>query len=606
MQAPEDIKHILLGWLTTEQQKANLNKSRMVHTYTNAIKSLKQYDGGIRHPSELADVKYFGEKLIKDMSKKFTAYCDEFGYEEPVVFTAGPDPMISIRDQGEDENIPSSSSRKRSTKRGSTDQPVRKKKKYIPAVNSGGYAILIALYLYDKHDGMSKEDIIKYATPYSANSFVSNPSTGSFYSAWTSVNTLIKNDYVMVEGSPKYYTLTEEGREIAEALFKTSGRAVTDPGPLTAVRDREIESVRVSKRRNPLMTSSSPMRESVGNTSSPFRGGLIKDIAGNTSQQNIIMSSPLRTVHDYTAHLNNRNRSEYQVWKPGSYKTMFVLDNREVFSRKERDLFSKVLSNMGIDIDVRSLPVGDGLWIAVNKKTGQECALDFIFERKRLDDLASSISDGRFREQKSRLERTGMSRIFYIIEEQMGSDISRYIDSIKTCIAMNSTYSKFHTKMTKHADETIALINDITDAVSKYYTGKTLLVLEPRNLNTQQQYSKLIEAMRKTHLDKEVVYSYSTFASILGKTAVLRVKDIYLKLLMTCRGVSLDKAVAIQNKYPTPKSLIESYNEAHDLHRCGTMLCEKLSEETGTRCIKKALSAKIATIWCTKCIKSKK
>lgn len=602
MQAPDDIKHILLGWLTTEQQRANLNKSRMVHSYTNAIKSLKQHQGKIRHPTELNDVKYFGEKLIKDMSKKFTAYCDEFGYEEPIVFAAGPDPMISPVEDVEDNNL---STKKRPAKRGSTDQPVKKRKKYIPAVNSGGYAILIALYLHDKHDGMCKEDIIKYAAPYSSNSFVSNPSTGSFYSAWSSVNTLIKNEYVIVDGSPKYYTLTDEGKEVAEALFKTSGRAVTDPGPLTTVREREVESVRVTKRKNPLMTSSSPMRESIGNTSSPFRGGLIKDLTRNTSQQNVIMSSPLRTVNDYTSNLTNRNRSEYQIWKPGSYKTMFVLDNREVFSRKERDLFSKVLNNMGIDIDVRSLPVGDGLWIAVNKKTGQECALDFIFERKRLDDLASSISDGRFREQKSRLERTGMNRIFYIVEEQMGSDISKFIDSIKTCIAMNSTYSKFHTKMTKHADETISLINDITNAVSKYYTGKSLLVLEPRNLNTQQQYSQLIETMRKNHTDKEVVYSYNTFASILGKTAVLRVKDIYLKLLMTCRGVSLDKAVAIQNKFPTPKLLIESFNEAHEAHRCGTLLCEKLSEETGTRCIKKALSAKIATIWCTKCNKIK-
>ena len=32
--------------------------------------------------------------------------------------------------------------------------------------------------------------------------------------------------------------------------------------------------------------------------------------------------------------------------------------------------------------------------------TAEEIVLDFIVERKRLDDLAGSIKDGRFREQK--------------------------------------------------------------------------------------------------------------------------------------------------------------------------------------------------------------
>lgn len=607
MKPPIDIKNLILDWLSSEQQKNNQLKSRMVHTYTNAMKSLRQYPAGIKHPTELKDVKYFGDKLIRDMSKKFSAYCEEYGYEKPEIIAVEPEPMGAV------ETV---TTKKRPVQRSNTDQPVkRNRKKYIPTVNSGGYAILIALFLYDKHGGMSKEDIIKHATPYSSNSFITNPSTGSFYSAWSSVNTLIKNEYVIVEGNPKYYSLTNEGSDVAEALIKTSGRSATDPGisgvkmKTTSIPPKESqaekERIIYNKRKNPLMTSSSPVKEYDFHTSSPLHGGLLRELVENTSQNNLGISSPLRNAHNTNVRLANENKSEYQIWKPGSYKTMFILDNREVFSKKERDLFSKALTNMGIDIDVRSLPVGDGLWIAVNKKTGQECTLDFIFERKRLDDLASSITDGRYREQKSRLERTGMRRIFYIVEEQMGSDISKFLEAIKTCIAMNATYSKFHTKMTKHADETISLINDLTNAVSKFYVGKTLLVLEPRSLTTQQQYTQLLNTMRKKHVGIEVVYSYNTFSSILAKTAVLRVKDIYVKLLMTCRGISLDKAVAIQTKFPTPKCLIEAYGEAHIAKRCGTLLSEKLVEETGSRCVKKVLSMKMATIWCTKCAKSK-
>ena len=43
--------------------------------------------------------------------------------------------------------------------------------------------------------------------------------------------------------------------------------------------------------------------------------------------------------------------------------------------------------------------------------------MDFIVERKRMDDLASSICDGRFREQKHRLKQSGLGHVIYLIEE---------------------------------------------------------------------------------------------------------------------------------------------------------------------------------------------
>lgn len=52
---------------------------------------------------------------------------------------------------------------------------------------------------------------------------------------------------------------------------------------------------------------------------------------------------------------------------------------------------------------VRRLPVGDGIWIARHKQFGREYVLDFIVERKRIDDLCSSIRDNRYKDQKLRL-----------------------------------------------------------------------------------------------------------------------------------------------------------------------------------------------------------
>ena len=42
--------------------------------------------------------------------------------------------------------------------------------------------------------------------------------------------------------------------------------------------------------------------------------------------------------------------------------------------------------------------------------------LPYLVERKRMDDLASSIKDGRCREQKHRLQQTGVQAVVYLVE----------------------------------------------------------------------------------------------------------------------------------------------------------------------------------------------
>lgn len=63
------------------------------------------------------------------------------------------------------------------------------------------------------------------------------------------------------------------------------------------------------------------------------------------------------------------------------------------------DELQKALEAQGVMLEVRKLTVGDFAWICRNKE-GQELLLPYLIERKRLDDLASSIKDGRFHEQK--------------------------------------------------------------------------------------------------------------------------------------------------------------------------------------------------------------
>ena len=87
----------------------------------------------------------------------------------------------------------------------------------------------------------------------------------------------------------------------------------------------------------------------------------------------------------------------------GSYDIVLILDTREVESKTSRDKFAEALEMKGVKVETRALKLGDMCWIA-RRRDGiggeeDECVLDYVVERKRLDDLCSSIKDGRYNEQ---------------------------------------------------------------------------------------------------------------------------------------------------------------------------------------------------------------
>ncbi|KAG0672004.1 Crossover junction endonuclease mus81, partial [Pichia californica] len=586
MKLPEDIKHLIVEWLEHMFTVASSQKSRIAHTYSQALGELRKTPIPIKHPNQLINIKFIGEKIVSIMNHKLEAYCKENGFDMPI--DDEEKERIALKKRSRLESIESSKSttgRTKSTKKS-------KAKRYVPNKDSGGYAIMLALLIHDKHgNGLTKAEISRLAAPFTTTSFQNNSSTGKYYSAWSSMNTLLNNEYVVEEGKPKYYSLTETGLEVAKVLKEehesSNGpiRSVTEPIPQNKLFVDNYSNTLLSKKRantsiNPLNSSSPNINKYKSDSiisSSPFRGGIMNDLKSKgitpsspltkeISEKNPInLSEVIRgTSLSTSKSLSSNNRSDYQIWKNGSYEIKFVLDNREVFSKDERNAFTKQLESMGINLVNRALPVGDGTWIAVNRHTKQESMLDFIFERKRLDDLAASIIDGRYREQKNRLEKTGMKTIFYIVEEQTASDLSAHSESIKTCMSMNTTYSSFHTKRTKSPDETMQLINEITDQIYRIYSGKTLMVLEPRSLITQDEYKNLLIRMREEYRDKEVVYSYNTFDEIMNKSATITVKEVFVRILMTIKGIGLEKAIAIQSHYKVPRNLILAYKKCHE------------------------------------------
>lgn len=94
------------------------------------------------------------------------------------------------------------------------------------------------------------------------------------------------------------------------------------------------------------------------------------------------------------------------VFPANSYTISLVLDSREVKTTKNRDYIRRELKKRGVNVVKRTLELGDICWTAtrhdgVGANAGlDEASLDFILERKRIDDLVESIKDTRFHEQK--------------------------------------------------------------------------------------------------------------------------------------------------------------------------------------------------------------
>lgn len=136
------------------------------------------------------------------------------------------------------------------------------------------------------------------------------------------------------------------------------------------------------------------------------------ELEKQSSSQPIATKNPADTsadliddIADLTNYQARFTQFEPVVFQPGSFEVTLILDNREVKTRKDRDFIANALRRRNINVEQRSLVLGDVLWIAKchfpsGAAVNYECVLGYVLERKRLDDLCQSIKDGRFHEQK--------------------------------------------------------------------------------------------------------------------------------------------------------------------------------------------------------------
>lgn len=601
MTLPNDLKHLYVEWLSEFIDKLSSKQEQLNLTYSKAKKHLEETEGPFYYPQDLKKVKGIGAVIIKRLETKLEQHCKELGVPVP------------------DKNAsrPSSSKRTTTALRVSTDdgnkiyddehQPKKKRKvkPYIPKKRSGAYAIILGLLeLKAIHRGASKEDIINIGQKYTNSSMVPNHATKEFYAAWASIAQLKNHELVLEEGRPKRYTLTEKGIELAKTLKSADGIVFDSEHQKESQNQDYYEETELTADLSTLVKSNKV--EKVEDNNSSFIETTFHHIStpqphrthDKASNPRLTESgSPSQVPIDNKITRRRYDGVSYEIWPKGSFEIYPIIDHREIKSQSDREFFSNAFDRKNMKNEIRQLSLGDIIWVAKNKTTGTLCILDTIIERKRLDDLAMSIKDNRFMEQKNRLENSGCRNKYYLIEETMSGSVSNMSEALKTSLWTILIYYRFSIIRTSSSEQTVEKLHALHSVLNHEYGKKELIVMVPKHLDNQQQYKALLQRFKlefSQNTNVECCHTFEAFQDIMGKSDMRTIAELTIQVLMYVRGVSLEKATAIQGIYPTLNHLLSAYRSCGSNVEAKQLLFMKLGQAPGNKKITKALSEKIA------------
>lgn len=577
-----------LGWVKEWLEKEKERGTKAVTTYKKAHDSLKACPLAFQHPSQVIQLTGFGPKLCDRLTEKMKKHCEENGEEMPTIPKKKRKKNGAAGSGTDDDEQETASPVKKP----------RKTKTYVPAHRSGGYAIILALSTLEEGEkhGILKQEIIELAQQHSDSSFTI---AKGHYTAWNSMKQLTDKDLVYVKGRPTKYFLTEDGWEMAKSFLK----ALDPEGQMENFVSRD-QAARASKSNEDdfydLCRSPPPAARKLSKTPAV-------DDDNESPRDDLI---PMGEIVTSAASL-----PEFRpiILQPGSFTVEMVLDSREVVSKKNRNyIHDELKEKMGAKPLVRALPLGDILWVAKLKDPdylstqgmeGDEVVLDYIVERKRLDDLISSIKDGRFYEQKFRLNKSGLKNGIYLIEES-GVDkeyfAEHWAERVQSSIATTQVVSGFFVKKTQKIDETIRYLVRLTAMLKLRYEKEPLHVI-PTPVVTYWNYLPLLKHLKEKHPGTDYHATYGLFQFHSEKTKNLTLRDDFLKMLMCTKGVSGTKALEIQKIWKTPADFVAAFKalgegEEENKKKHG-MVSDKCGNLIGNRKIQKAVSTKIAKVW---------
>ncbi|KAF7488363.1 Crossover junction endonuclease MUS81 [Sarcoptes scabiei] len=487
---------LIIDWLIEWREQAKRFGSKMEFVYGKALNSLRSHTDPIRSGEDCRKLKGFGNAICMKIDQKFA---QKFPNSQNVTSQ-----MVKKSTQMTDHFSVTATKPSAARERVSKNN---RKSNYIPAKGSSAFAILIALLRLEmefNNSKVNKLDLKETAQHYCKANF-----------GLMTINSLLQRSLIIkTEERNCRYSLSDQGRELAKTLALASEN-------LKDFADRYLKIVKPID--NPLNEKENLIE----------RQDSIEAIANDSF-----------------------------VMEAGTYDIVLCIDSRERYSTNQgnqnRAAFASALQRKDINVEIRTLPVGDFVWIAKKKSSNatdlirRELVLDYIIERKRIDDLASSIKDSRWQEQKFRLLNSGLRRPIYLIEyfgrqsrkQDHGSMNAASLDQAIS----NCEIDGFEIKRTDNIDETVRYLATMTKWLQAFYANKSILAA--RN---HKEFSR-------TSAQDLCYMTFNEFCSNSSKVQIFTAKEMFIKHLLQIKGLSLSKAMCIIERYPTIRSLLDRYD----------------------------------------------
>ncbi len=217
---------------------------------------------------------------------------------------------------------------------------------------------------------------------------------------------------------------------------------------------------------------------------------------------------------------------------------------------KDRTPLADLLQQRGIPCEARSLPLGDFQWIARHRLDGSEYVLDCLLERKKVSDFCSSITSGRYAEQRSRLKTCGLTRLAYILEGSLTFSYFQRLpiplSTVHSALAALDAVHGFFVFHSLSLDDSLDFIASLHAEVLAHYTPASAasssapvpLLSPSANPGEFEPYLAWCQRVKKSN---DAVQSQQ-FGSQLRQI----------------RGISAPIARALLLKYPTARSLYDA------------------------------------------------
>uniref|UniRef100_A0AAR5QHU9 Crossover junction endonuclease MUS81 n=1 Tax=Dendroctonus ponderosae TaxID=77166 RepID=A0AAR5QHU9_DENPD len=625
---PRNPNPLFEKWLIQWIDQAPIGEDSKIN-FLRALKSLRLYPLPLKSGRECRILKGFNLRLCALLDEKLNKYkANGSSKEEQIISPITIDEEITHQETV--LNITDKSS-----------------KSYVPKYRSGAYAILIALYgqskLEDYPGYLLKADIIKHGKDFLDSSFT-KPEPGSRYTAWSSMATLISKRLVSKVSNPAKFSLTDEGRILAEKLYEQTKRLELDSSQLVnsktnnkvsyevahagvatnepenfiidleddnsdgepkaghiqvsygtsrllsenVVSDSENGSNNQKKRLLSKFASTDTISScSVTRPNKKQKTGSVKMSSASSVKKALSSQSSSTQLNNH--HINPGTAPQIHfILKPNSFDIVLYVDKNETSGslNVKDDNLLRELDKSGVKYEVKDLKVGDFTWTCRDRSNQNELVLPYIIERKRMDDFAQSIKDRRYYEQKFRLKKSGIENLIYLIENYGNNkNLCLPIESLRQAATNTAIQENFSIKFTNDYKDTAEYLVNFTDILEIMFKSKTLASCDKKNMLPVDINSDLVSLM---------IFQEFNLASM--KSKKMTVSDLFVKMLIQIRGMSVERALAIIQQYPSPYLLKEAY-ESNDSESVNEKLLAAIKFATGKK-IGPALSKIVFRFFC--------